>query len=218
MEQQTKIKFCGITNYDDARFALDLGVDALGFNFYAPSPRSVLPNDAQAIVRRLPASCMKVGVFANHSRSEVEHIARQVGLDTLQFHGDESDGFLAGWKEWRVIRAIKPTGLDAVEVAEKLLGSVDYLLIDKADPQLLGGTGKQVQEPILEQFLVRGLLSRCFLAGGLTPENVAEKAQRYKPFAVDVASGIEVSPGKKSAEKMTAFVNSLRSSQKRGMD
>lgn len=204
----TKIKFCGITSYDDAKFALDLGVDALGFNFCQRSPRYINPNQAQTIVRRLPPVAWFVGVFVNEQKEVIEKVARMVPLDTLQFHGEESLEDCLAWKEWRVLRAVRLP----LHQGGQVLSGVDHLLFDAFDSGAHGGTGKTVADEELQKLFLTGHLKNAFLAGGLTPENVRDKVSQFRPFGVDVASGIEISPGKKDQQKMKLFVEEVRSS------
>lgn len=214
----TKIKICGITNYDDAKAALDLGVDALGFNFYPGSPRCIAITDAQVIVRRLPPTAWYVGVFVNQPRVEVERIARSVALDTLQFHGDETAEYCGSWPEWRVIKALRVKPTDRVtelqELLQPYLSVVDHLLIDAFHPESFGGTGLTVGEEALDTIAAtskQSLLQNAFLAGGLTPENVAERVKRFRPWGVDVASGVESGPGRKDHNQLKLFVRQARS-------
>lgn len=206
-----KVKFCGITRFEDARFALDLGVDALGFNFYEKSPRFVSIAQAQTIVRQLPAKAMIVGVFVNHTDKQVLETARRVPLDALQFHGDESPDFCAQFRdEWIVIKAIRLRE----DISKKEIGSysniADHLLFDSYDKFLYGGSGKEIEQKALANFDTKELFKNAFLSGGLSPENVAEKVELYQPYGVDVASGIESAPGIKDRVLMGKFVDGLR--------
>lgn len=206
----TFIKFCGITNLEDAKDAIDLGVDALGFNFFAGSSRSISVIDAQTIVRRLPPKVWMVGVFVNHTRSQVEQIARQVGLDTLQFHGDEDLEFCSDWNEWRTIKAIrlgedsKVTTKEISEFSEQ----VDHLLFDSFSKNHYGGTGLEIKAN--EAVDVKEFLDKAILAGGVLPDNALEKIETFSPWGLDVASGIEVMPGKKSFEKMKNLLEQVK--------
>jgi len=206
----TFVKYCGITNFEDAKDAIDLGVDALGFNFYAGSSRSISVPDAQTIVRRLPPKVWMVGVFVNHTRSQVEQIARQVGLDTLQFHGDEDAEFCSGWDEWRTIKAIRlgkesEVSIESISAYEQ---QVDHLLFDSFSKENYGGTGEQIKDS--KELNLKSLVSNAMLAGGITPENAKEKIEQFSPWGLDVASGVEVMPGKKSFEKMKNLLDSVR--------
>ena len=206
----TFIKYCGITNYEDAKAALDVGADALGFNFYTRSPRYVSPLQAQLIVRRLPASVWFVGVFVDATRRDIEGIARSAGLDSLQFHGNEPEELLDGWDSWRVLRAMRLKSGVTAEELRAVAGTAEYLLLDSFSTTAFGGTGVQIDAETLQRVQEAGLFSKTFLSGGITPENVEEKVRNYRPFAVDVASGIESAPGKKDIGKMKAFADAVR--------
>ncbi len=199
MPERVRVKVCGITNLDDALAALDMGADALGFNCYPPSPRFVPPAVAAEIVARLPGTTCTAGVFVNASRQEVESIAARVGFTALQFHGNEDPSFCRGWPQ-KVIKAIRVR--DRKAAAEALRYAVDFILADAYVEERFGGTGQRVALEHLDGFERR----RLILAGGLTPQNVAAAVRTVQPFAVDVASGIEQSPGKKDWTLMRRFI------------
>ena len=205
----TKVKFCGITNLDDAKLAVELGADALGYNFYRRSPRFIEPAAAQAIVRSLPASVMNVGVFVNEERAAVEETARMVGLDTLQFHGDEDVSICEGWDSWNVIRAVRVATVDDISRVHAALEAADFALVDTHVEGEYGGTGKAIAEEVMTELAEQVDGSRLIIAGGLTPESVGDIVQTLVPFAVDVASGIECVPGNKSVEKMATFIEAV---------
>lgn len=203
----TKVKICGITTYDDAKLALDLGADALGFNFVKASKRYISPVDAQVIVRRLPPGAWRTGVFVNEDRAEVERIARIAALDTLQFHGEESPEYCRGWKEWRVVKALR-IGPAAAFADASAYADVDHFLLDRYSATTHGGTGELIPDTDLARLGID--LSRVFLAGGLNPDNVGERISRYRPFGVDVASGVESEPGKKDPVLLERFIAASR--------
>ncbi|HXQ23969.1 MAG TPA: phosphoribosylanthranilate isomerase [Candidatus Acidoferrales bacterium] len=194
-----RVKVCGITNVDDALAAVAAGAAALGFNFYAGSPRYVAPDDAAKIVQLVPPSICTVGVFVDTPRERVAAIAAQVGVTSLQFHGNESAPYCLGWTP-KVIKAIRVGDRHAVETARSY--AVDFILADAYVNGQFGGTGRRVVPQLLEGFDRR----RLILAGGLTPENVADAVRAVRPFAVDVASGIERAPGKKDWSLMKRFI------------
>jgi phosphoribosylanthranilate isomerase len=193
------VKICGITNLDDARAAVDAGAAALGFNFYVNSPRCVTPERAAEIVAQLPPSVCTVGVFVNETRERAGAVATHVGLSALQFHGDESPEFCRGWGP-KVLKAIRVCDGHAAAAAQRY--AVDFILADAYVEGLRGGTGRRIVPILLEGFERR----RLVLAGGLTPENVAEAVRTVRPFAVDVASGVECAPGKKDITLMRRFI------------
>jgi len=193
-----RIKICGITRVEDALAAVALGADMIGLNFYPPSPRSLTLEHAQEIRHAIGRRCEVVGVFVNADR---EYIAERLGalrLDLLQFHGDEDEAALAHWPV-RTIRAVRLRGEPPADLITRT--RADYVLLDTFHPQLFGGTGKTCQLDGLKDLD----LSRIFISGGLTPENVAEAAA-LRPYAVDVASGVESAPGIKDRLKLRSFI------------
>lgn len=206
----TKIKICGITSLADAKRAVELGADALGFNFYAASPRYIRPGTAREIVLKLPAGLWCTGVFVNSSEEEVTQIAEEVGLNTLQFHGDETIEFIARFSKLRTIKALRLSEELSIKEIEQFLAKANYLLFDKYEAGIFGGTGNTIASAALEAIAKQGLIKQAFLAGGLTPANVRKRVEAYHPFGVDVASGVEQSPGIKDQRKMAAFVEEVR--------
>ena len=201
-----KVKVCGITSYEDAILAVDQGVDALGFNFFPPSPRYIDPADAREIIRRLPPFIVTVGLFVNmDGRSEVSKIARSAGVQVLQFHGDEDPEYCRSFEEWPLIKALR-IGKEAVfENLEQY--PVQGFLLDARDDTLFGGTGKSFDWQLAKNI---GQVRPIILAGGLKAENVREAIKVVDPYAVDVCSGVERAPGKKSVQKLTKFMDEVR--------
>jgi len=200
-----KVKICGITRIEDASAAFEAGADLIGLNFYAPSPRSVSLERAKEIRRAIDAAQQIVGVFVNAARDFIELCVEELGLNFIQFHGDEADSFLAGWPV-PVIRALR------IKHGEKFVPgdhvASKYLLLDTFHSQLYGGTGAKRSLSDL-----RGLdLSRVFISGGLDPDNVHEAAA-LSPFAVDVASGVESAPGIKDHQKLRSFIRNAKSAR-----
>jgi phosphoribosylanthranilate isomerase len=200
-----KVKICGITRAEDARAAADFGADLLGLNFYAPSPRSVMLDRAREIRDAIDGRQKVIGVFVNASREYVEERLREVRLDLLQFHGDEPDAMMKGWHV-PVIRALRLAPSARFDPHRDF--AADYVLLDTFHPALYGGTGKGRSLSDL-----RGLdLSRVFISGGLTPDDVAEAAA-LSPYAVDVASGVECAPGIKDHHKLRRFIENAKSAR-----
>jgi phosphoribosylanthranilate isomerase len=195
----TRIKICGITTLDDARAAVELGADAVGFNFHPPSPRHLSPEAAAEIAAALPPDVCRVGVFVNEARERVATIARQVGLTAVQFHGDETPADCTGWS-CKVIKAIRVR--DEAAIAAATLYRVDYILADAFVDRVYGGSGERVDVDWLKRFPTQSLI----VAGGLTADNVGALVREVRPFGVDVASGIERSPGRKDHELMRRFI------------
>ncbi len=207
---KVKVKICGITNWTDARRAVEAGAQFLGFNFYRPSPRYIQPAAARRIIRRLPDGIAAVGVFVNESEANMLAIARRVGLDYLQLHGDEPPEQVGRLKrEIPVIKAVRvrdsfrPKQLDSLSCASAIL-------LDGFDVRRHGGTGKT-----FDWNLARGANGsrRIFLAGGLTPENVAEAIRVARPYAVDVCSGVEARPGRKNPALIVALMRAVKAAE-----
>jgi phosphoribosylanthranilate isomerase len=204
-----KVKICGITNWADARSAIESGADLLGFNFVKASPRYVTPARARRIVRRLPERVSAVGVFVNETESKMLAIARAVGLDQLQLHGEESPAMVARLgRSMGVIKALRVRkSFGAGQV--KSYKDASAILLDGYDRRARGGTGKTFDWKIARR---AGRRARIFLAGGLTPENVGEAIRAARPYAVDVTSGVEASPGKKDPAKIKSLMRAVKAS------
>jgi phosphoribosylanthranilate isomerase len=197
----TRVKVCGITNLDDALAALEAGADLLGFNFYARSPRYVTPADARKIIERLP-----VGVFVNEPTPEdVEEIARAAGLNTVQLHGDETPEYCQSLRGLTTIKALRVGADYNVETAAAY--QTDAVLLDAYVAGERGGTGHTFDWSLAA--LTRARVPRLFLAGGLNPDNVAAAVAAVRPYAVDVCSGVETAPGRKSPELVRRFVEAV---------
>ena len=201
-----KVKVCGITSYEDAEMALAQGVDALGFNFFPPSPRYIRPEVAHSIIRRIPPFVVTVGLFVNVAApDEVSETARGAGVQVIQLHGDESPEYCIALAEWPLIKALRIGTGDIPENLEEY--PVQGFLLDVKDDVLFGGTGKSFD------WSLAGSIRRIrpmILAGGLRPDNVREAIRMVKPYAVDVCSGVESAPGKKDARKLIEFMNEVR--------
>jgi len=201
----TAIKICGITRVDDALAAARFGAHALGFVFFAKSPRHLTPGRAAEIVRLLPPFVTTVGLFVNPEFVEVDRALGQVRLDLLQFHGEETPAFCArfGVPFIKAVR-VRP-GLDLLQYA-KLYGAARGLLLDAFVEGAHGGTGAAFDWNMVP----RELPLPVILSGGLGPANVADAIRRVRPWAVDVSSGVEASPGIKDSRKMAAFFQGVR--------
>jgi len=210
---KVKVKICGITNWADAKQAVDAGADFLGFNFYAKSPRHIQPSKAREIIRRLPKRISSVGVFVNEDEEKIRGTARAVGLDALQLHGEESPAEVARLrrtlpviKAVRVGKSFRPAQLSKFKRASGIL-------LDGFDKRLRGGTGKTFDWRVARR---AKLYRRIFLAGGLTPENIGEAIRTAQPYAVDVCSGVEARPGKKDPKRVRALMDVVRAARKNG--
>jgi phosphoribosylanthranilate isomerase len=201
--QSTKVKICGVARLDDAVLAAELGAWAVGMVFYAPSPRSCPPEEAEAIAATLKRRVQLAGVFVNASLDEIGRLADQLALTLIQLHGDEGPSFcseVARRTGARVIKASPIAGPGALQDLERF--HTDFHLLDGHTPGLRGGGGET-----FEWELLAGRRSKipAILSGGLTPENVRSAIDLAKPYAVDVASGVESSPGVKDDAKLRAF-------------
>ena len=196
-----KVKICGITNGDDARHAADCGADALGFVFYAGSPRCVTPEQVREIVAGLPPFVIRVGLFVNEDPGRIRAIIGACcGLDVVQLHGDEPPEACV-LPPCRVIKGVRPR--HAADLAALAAYPVAALLVDAAVPGQFGGTGQRADWDLAARLAAR---QRVILAGGLTPANVAAAVRQVRPYAVDVASGVESAPGRKNPDLVAQFI------------
>jgi phosphoribosylanthranilate isomerase len=208
-----KVKICGITNSEDARAAVAAGADLLGFNFYTRSPRYISPERAREIAAPLQASGRRpllVGVFVNSPLEEVQSILEITRIDLAQLHGDEPARVLEQL-HGRGFKALRPSSEAEAEIDAEWFAphapNAPALLIDAYRRDQYGGTGHRADWTIATRMAQRYPI---LLAGGLTPDNVTEAVRQVNPWGVDVASGVEMSPGKKDAGKMKLFVERAR--------
>jgi phosphoribosylanthranilate isomerase len=201
-----RVKICGITNWTDARLAVDAGADALGFNFYKPSPRYIAPDDARQIVGRLPRRVQGVGVFVNTPAAVVLRTARNVDLEILQLHGEESPTAVRALAEfYPVIKAFRARrGFRLGRLAR--YRAAGAFLLDGFAPNRRGGTGKTFDWSIARRAKRYGPV---ILAGGLTPANVAQAIREVRPFAIDVCGGVESRPGKKDPALLRELMHAV---------
>jgi phosphoribosylanthranilate isomerase len=200
----TFIKICGITNLDDALAAVAAGADALGFNFYKPSPRYITPQSARDIIEQLPRSVLTVGVFVNEEAATL--IANEAGVTALQLHGDESPGYCRELAANYVIKTFAVADDFNIDVIKSY--ETEAIMLDTRDNKLRGGTGQRFDWSIAQQ--VSQLVPKLFLAGGLSPENIEEAIETVRPYAVDTCSALEDKPGRKNHERMRAFIETVR--------
>lgn len=207
---RTRVKICGITRPEDGIEAARLGADAIGLVFYAPSPRAVTVAQAQAVCAALPPFVSVVGLFVDAPAAEVLEVLQAVPLDVLQFHGDEAAAYCAAF-ERPYLKALRMRdGLDVAAEA-RCYADAQGLLLDTYQPGQAGGTGQSFDWKRVPRDLDKPII----LAGGLTPDNVAEAIAVARPYAVDVSGGVEQAKGIKSAEKMAAFMRGVESAQDR---
>jgi phosphoribosylanthranilate isomerase len=211
------VKICGLTRLDDALACAEMGADWIGLNFHPGSPRYIAPEEAAAIVGALPASASAVGVFVDRPAVQVAELAKHLGITIVQLHGHEPPEDLLALGSLQVIRAFRldhPAAWGQVTEylsrASALGLAPDAILVDAYAAGQAGGTGTTVADEVLDSIPP---LRRLILAGGLTPENVAERVVRARPWMVDVASGVEHVPGRKDLARVAAFIRAARSVQ-----
>jgi phosphoribosylanthranilate isomerase len=202
---RTRIKICGITRVEDARIAVELGADAIGLVFYAPSPRCIDPTQAQAIIAAIPPFVTIVGLFVDPTQAQVETVLRGCCLNLLQFHGNEAPDFCRGFGLPYIKAARVGVDADLVQYLSDHQAAQGWLL-DAWHDRLFGGTGETFDWKLIPRHLARPII----LSGGLTPDNVGAALRQVKPWAVDVSSGVESSKGVKDAAKIAAFIAGVK--------
>ena len=228
-----RVKICGITNVEDALLAAELGADAIGLNFFQGSARCIALEKAAEICNELPPFVEPIALFVNESMPRIEATAKELGIKTVQIHADAHQPFDTYAVKWIPAFAVEEEAdLVAIPALFKKWGLSEWspydpescgdpdtpvlchmpaaILVDAHVPGMHGGTGKTAPWHLLANFKPGVPM---ILAGGLTPENVAEAIRIAKPYAVDVASGVELSPGKKDADKMRRFIDAVRNAQ-----
>lgn len=206
-----RVKICGITNIDDAIHAVECGADELGFNFYAKSSRYIDLGAAKEIIGKLPPSISKVGVFVNMSIENVLEIAKLTGLTGIQLHGNEDHKTVRALHlqtDLYMIKAVRTS--DELMIHNLLDYAVHAILIDSGSAESpYGGSGKLADIDKAKE-ICDVMPCDIYLAGGLTPDNVASAVNAIRPYAVDVASGVEASPGRKDPKKVEEFIRNAK--------
>ena len=205
MTGPVRIKICGLTRLADAELAVELGASAIGFVFWPRSPRKITPAEAVIIARRLPAFVTRVGVFVDADVAEVAAVADTVGLDAVQLHGDEDVRAFEDVRA-RILKVVTFDGADALDVGRALPDAVTPL-VDAVDHERRGGTGRRANWSLAADLAATRPI---VLAGGLSAENVRQAIQDVRPWGIDVSSGVEESPGIKSAARMRALFERVR--------
>ncbi len=216
---EVRVKVCGLTDLPTALACATAGADWIGLNFHPPSPRSISPGLAAEIASALPGSAEAVGLFVDRPVAEVAEIASRVGLGLIQLHGDESPEYVAELHRacptpLRIVRAFRLSDVTSINRmiaylarAEALGCPIHAILVDAHVAGKPGGTGRTIPFEVLDHLPAH---PRMILAGGLTPENVAERVDRVRPWMVDVASGVESAPGIKDLGRVSDFLNAAR--------
>ena len=205
MNPRTRVKICGITRPEDAVQAANLGVDALGLVFYAKSPRNIEVQQAQEICQVLPGFVTTVALFLNPQASRVNQVLESVNIDLLQFHGTETAAFCESFNK-PYIKALGIQGVDDIEALFKEYSSARSVLLDSHGAGKAGGTGEIFDWAAIPSNLRRKIV----LAGGLTPNNVAEAIEQVRPYAVDLSSGVESAPGIKDSILMERLMSEVK--------
>lgn len=203
-----KVKICGITELEDALKAHELGADFVGFIFFTNSPRKIKPVQARSIIKGLPKDLLKVGLFLGQDAGTVRAIAERCHLDFLQLHGDESPEYCSRLgKDFKIIKSFKIRNFRSVDDIDAYKDAAHYYLFDTYVKGIPGGTGRAFNWDILKD---KPFEKPIFLAGGLTPENVGGAVKKVAPYAVDAASGVEKSPGKKDYKLLKEFIDNAK--------
>lgn len=208
MSAITKVKICGITSVEDAAAAVDAGADALGFIFYRKSPRYIEPAMAKRIIMSLPPLVAAVGVFVDEEQQTVRNLMDDCGLSLAQLHGQESAAYCQelGRPVLKALRVKDRSSFLALAECQGRAGVRGFVL-DAFSDQAYGGTGQVIDWQLAAE---AARAAHILLAGGLTPDNVAQAIQSVQPYGVDVSSGVEREPGKKDHEKVRAFIRAVR--------
>ncbi len=206
---RARVKICGITRLEDALNAIASGADALGFVFYAPSPRYISPLDATAIISRLPPFVTTTALFVNEADQVVKQIIEQTQVDLLQFHGDESEAFCQQFSR-PYIKALRVKPGDDLDAAFGAYPSARAILLDAYKPGVPGGTGESFDWSLIPQVL----RSKIILAGGLDPDSVASAIEQVAPYALDVSGGVEAGKGIKDPNKIKRFFDEVARANK----
>lgn len=203
--QHTRVKICGITRLEDAQAAIRYGADALGFVFYPPSPRNIEVEHAAKIVAQLPPFVTTVALFVNADAETINEVVTRVGIDLLQFHGNECPDYCAQHgRPW--IKAIRMKEDTDLHKSLEDYAAARALLLDAYRPGVPGGTG----ETFDWQRIPADIAGRIVLAGGLDADNIAQAVEQVQPYAVDVSGGVEASKGIKDENKIAQFMRGVR--------
>ncbi len=206
---RVRVKICGVTNEADALEAISAGADALGFNLFSGSKRRVDLDREAAWIQALPPFVTRVAVLVNVPLAEARRIAEHPAIDLVQFHGDEDEKFCAEFARFGrpFLKALRLRDATSIATADRF--STPHVLLDADAGGAFGGTGKLIDLTLAAECVRRHPALKIVLAGGLRPTNVAAAVRAVRPYAVDVASGVESAPGKKDRQKMVAFVEAV---------
>ncbi len=201
-----RVKICGITNLEDAQTAVEAGADMLGFVFFNKSPRCIKPGKAKEIISSLPRQIEKVALFVNEQKESVLDVLSQIKeIDLLQFHGDETPDYCNAFDK-KIIKAVRVKDKDSIRQLAKY--NVNFFLLDAFKEDIYGGTGLNFDWKLAEEAKAYNI--PVILSGGLNPGNVKEAVELVMPYAVDVSSGVEITPGKKNPELVKKFITEAK--------
>ncbi len=201
-----KVKICGITNLEDARVSVAAGCDALGFLFYKKSPRYISVQKAKEIIKDIPKNIIKIGVFVNATETSIKQVAKECGLDILQFHGNETPEFCKKFKRYKIIKVFRIKNKSSLR--DVLKYKVFAYLFDTYSSSKLGGTGKKFNWKLVTQ--LDDLKQAIFLSGGLNEKNVQAAIRAVHPQWVDASSSLESKPGKKDYRRVRKFISAAK--------
>jgi len=204
-------KICGITRIEDAKVAIENGASALGFIFYNKSPRYITIKQAMSISNKISKSISLVGVFVNQDQSFINNAIKNIPLNMIQLHGDESQKFCKKFSV-PVIKAIRIKDKESLDIIKKY--NVDGLLLDTYSENKFGGTGKSFDWKLLNNFKNKPII----LSGGLSPKNIIEAISIVNPIAIDVNSGVELSPGRKNHKLIQQLFTNIKNTQSLGFN
>ena len=202
-------KICGITRTEDAKVAIKNGASALGFIFYNKSPRYITIKEAVSISKNISNSASRVGVFVNHEQGFINNAIKDIPLDMIQLHGEESQNFCNQFSV-PVIKAIKIKDAESLNIIKKY--NVDSFLLDTYSKNKFGGTGRSFNWRLLNNYTTKPII----LSGGLTPDNILEAISIVNPIAIDVNSGVELSPGKKNHKLIQQLFRTIKDTKSLG--
>jgi phosphoribosylanthranilate isomerase len=207
-----EIKICGFKRKKDIIDAISLGIKWIGLNFYEKSPRFIIEKEAKILIEDLPDDIKKIGVFVNPDEKKMFEIVKKLKINGIQLHGNEPPALLEKFKkefpEKILIKAIHVKDKEDVLKKIKKYKMADFFLLDRYEENLYGGTGKRIDDREIENIDLPW--NKIFIAGGIKPENVKDIIRKFKPFGIDVASGVEIAPGIKDIEKIKKLIEEVK--------
>jgi len=210
-----RVKICGFTEKKDVKDAIELGIDIIGLNFYPESPRYISLKKAERVLEDTDSDITTIGVFVNPDEKMLVSTVKALNLSGIQLHGDEKAGFIKRIREWLplkiIIKGIRVKNKDFLRGCLNKYCDVDFYLLDAYSMSIPGGTGKRIDPLLLEDVEIPW--HRTFLSGGITPENVKGVLEKFQPYGIDVASGVESSPGVKDKNKIEKLLRNIRAIQ-----